>query len=106
MKVTSSSRRALLVAIAGFAFLAFHAGTQVAEGAWYFMDICTGIGPACPAGNNADDDGACMTCQVTGNAKACVAYYVPWGCTGPHVCSGACGGPGGTPCSVTMASPC
>ncbi|GEM_PF-3420556 len=105
MKVTSFSRRSLLVAIAGFAFLAFHAGTRVAE-AVYYMEICTGVGPSCPAGNNADDGGGCMTCQVTGNTKACVAYYVPYGCGGAHVCSGACGGPGGTPCSVTMASQC
>lgn len=82
----------------------FAAGHVV--GGAYYMEICTGIGPTCPTGPQVDDNGACWTCQVAGTSRACASFYVPFGCGGGHVCGGACGGAGGTPCTFTMTTPC
>ncbi|MFK7735178.1 MAG: hypothetical protein AB8B50_04065 [Pirellulaceae bacterium] len=101
MKRLRSFNVLLIVLAVAVATGAFVGGEKLAQAGIYNQYVCTGTGPACPGGNLPDDGGACLTCRVTGAAKICTDYYVPWGCGGWHVCAGACGGAGGTPCTYT-----
>jgi hypothetical protein len=73
-------------------------GAQVARGG-PFNSCAAPAFACCPAGYQKAD--ICNTCLVTG--PACNTCVRGWGGCGPwHVCNGACGGPGGTACSIDL----
>lgn len=93
-----------LTAAAVMAALAF-LGSQTANAYFYTcLYPPKGVG-SCPAGNQKADNNVCITCRVSGATGACVSWYFFDGCA-DHVCNGACGGAGGTPCTYTISDGC